>query len=198
MEGPLERRVHWNGGSNGMDDTIVLPPNLKLPSRHILKKCHLFLMLPIIRDCESEESKFRDPYGSEENAREILNSPMEQIREEFPGSPFAQEYYNQLHQQHFGKPTPDDEIVRTEYVLDFADRNVRMRTLNSALLVQRYFFEQKQLGELSREIKPPHKKPPIQSILKCRHSRQVRRENREIKKKAEELLKGMTICGHTF
>ena len=68
----------------------------------------IFLMsIPIINDCEAELVKFRDRAGAEAGAREILNSPIEAIVEQFPDSPFAQECYSKLYQQHTREPIPE-------------------------------------------------------------------------------------------
>ena len=144
-------------------------------------------MSSVILDCEAEEAMYRDPEGAKWIAREILTSPIEQIVEEFPQSPFAHEKYSSLHLQHLRCPMPQDERVRTQDVLEFADQNVRMRTRDPDLLVQRYFFDREGLGETSRWIKPPHKQPPIHSVLKAQRSRNTRAQNRETQQMAEAL-----------
>ena len=143
-------------------------------------------MFPIKHDCEAEEVLHRDPVGSEWNAREILNSPIEAIEEQFPDSPYAQESFNALHLQHIRCPNTDVEVHRQD-VIDYARENVHVRTLDNQLLLQRFFFDYIGLGDISREIKPPHKDLPIHSTIKCLHKRKVYRENREKKRLAEQL-----------
>ena len=130
----------------------------------------------INHDCEAEEVLHRDPVGTEQIVREAMRSSIEQIEEEFPDSPFAQETYSKLHEALLRCPMPKDRQVHKADIIDYANRNCRVRTLDSNLLVQRYFFDNEGLGELSKEIKKPHKEPPIYSTIKCHFKREVRRE----------------------
>ena len=50
----------------------------------------------INHDCEAEEVLHRDPAGTEWIIREAMRSPIEEIVEQFPDSPFAQETYKAL------------------------------------------------------------------------------------------------------
>ena len=143
-------------------------------------------MFPIIHDCEAEEAQHRDPEGAEWNVREVLRSPIEEIVKQFPDSPFAQETFDALCLQHLRRPNTQVKVHRQD-ILEYANQNVRVRTLDNQLLLQRFFFDQIGLGDTSREIKPPHKELPIHSTIKCFHKRKVLRENREKEKLAEQL-----------
>ena len=96
--------------------------------------------------------------------------------EEFPDSPFAQETYGDLHQTLLRCPMPEKKQVHKADITNYADQNFRHRTLDPNLLVQRYFFDHEGLGEKSKEIKKPHKDPPIYSTIKCAHKGEVRME----------------------
>ena len=87
---------------------------------------------------------------------------------------------------------PEGKTVHREEVLEYADQNIHVRTLDNQLLMQRFFFDKEKLGDISREIKPPHKEPPIYSTIKCYHKRQVLRKNRVIKQQAEQLQEGIS------
>ena len=132
--------------------------------------------MSIIHDCEAEEVLHRDPVGIEWIVREAMRSPFEKIIEEFPDSPFAQETYSNLHQTLLRCPMPEEKQVHKADIIEYANRNYRHRTLDPNLLVQRYFFDNEGLGEKSKEIKKPHKDPPIYSTIKCARKREVRRE----------------------
>ena len=144
-------------------------------------------MIPIYHDCEAELVKFRDPAGAEADAREMLNSPIDLIAQQFPDSPFAQETYSKLYEQHVREPMPEGETIHRQEVIEFAAQNVRMRTNDSHLLMQRYFLHKQNFGEISREKKPFYKGPPIYSTIKSCHSTEVRRQNRMNKEQAEQV-----------
>ena len=128
-------------------------------------------------DCEAEEALFRDQEGADRIARDVLRSPMKKIDQAIPNDDTFQRSYNQIYEEHFGHP-PDYQVTKQD-VMAWAEAHPSRRTTDVELLSQRCFLDNEGFGELSREIKPPHKQPPIQSIFKCHNSRQIRRSNLE-------------------
>ena len=128
-------------------------------------------------DCEAEEALFRDQDGSDKIARDVLRSPMKKINLVIAVDDTFIKSYNQLYEEHFGHP-PNYQITQQE-VMAWLEEHPSRRTTDVELLSQRYFLDKEGFGQLSREIKPPRKQPPIQSVFRCYNSRQVCRENLE-------------------
>lgn len=140
-------------------------------------------MSKYLNDCEAEEALFRDRDGADRNAREIIRSTMKKIRMVLPDDETLQRLWNDFYQEHVGRP-PDYQVTRQD-ILIWADQHPSRRTTDLELLRQRYIFDKEEFGKISREIKPPHTKPPIQSVFTCKQSRDVRRTNLQRKKMQE-------------
>ena len=134
-------------------------------------------MLRFHHDCEAEEALSRDRDGANRIANDIIRSPMKKIRMILPDDVTLQRLVNDFYQQHFGTSLYY-QVTRQDFII-WLDNNPSRRTTDIELLIQRYVFDKEDFGKMSREIKKPHTKPPIQDVFTCDQSRKKRRENRE-------------------
>ena len=147
-----------------------------------------------INDCEAEEAILRDTEGADKIASEILRSSMKKIEKKLPDDPYAYNLCQELHMKIYGEPLPEDATITKQDILQYADEHPSRRTIDPKLLLQRFFLDKANIGDLSKRIKPPHKLPPLQNIFLCERNRKVRSDNclkRQMKQFQQQSTEGL-------